>query len=284
MSPAEHRSRRSSASVMADRQLRFPRARDAPVHGRAPQGGRDGGRRGPGDPRAAVWKALGTGSWDAGGADSRTLRSVPLPKLHPGLPRPGYGNAYPELGQMPGDRPRPDAVPDRVCRRRERHFCCCSPASSAISPSPFGSKGQSRPLSTQMYLPGLAPGRPWRTSSARCRIMSRAMFLTGKATYPVERTLLDDRNCCRWASSRCIEGSSGSKRRISQASLPVTPRIDCSFGTEPMRQMPSRHEATAVATANLRATAKSDGDHHDRLAVSVARPAYGRPIPGGLSL
>ena len=51
-------------------------------------------------------------------------------------------------------------------------------------------KGESEPLSTQMYLPGLSP----RPDAARLLQPAgpphRTMFLTGKASYPVERTLL----------------------------------------------------------------------------------------------
>ena len=67
----------------------------------------------------AVWKALATGSWDAGGCDPELVRSVPLPQLHPGLPTAGIRQCLSRTRAVPGDRPRPDVVSDRVRRRPE---------------------------------------------------------------------------------------------------------------------------------------------------------------------
>ncbi len=50
--------------------------------------------------------------------------------------------------------------------------------------------GQARPLSTQMYLPGLSPGQTLPDFFNPLSRHIETLFLTGKAPYPVERTLL----------------------------------------------------------------------------------------------
>src|SRR5207237_1739474 len=49
--------------------------------------------------------------------------------------------------------------------------------------------GQSKPLSTQMYLPGLHPGQTLSNFFNPLSHHVEAMFLSGNPPYPVERTL-----------------------------------------------------------------------------------------------
>ena len=120
-----------------------------------------------------VWKALATGSWDAGGCDLELFEACLCRSFTLTSPRPGYGNAYPELGQMPGARPRPDALPDRVCRRPEGHLADALGPGSGLHGRPADRRR--KPAALDADVPGrpLARADAARTSSTLWPITSR---------------------------------------------------------------------------------------------------------------
>ncbi len=122
---------------------------------------------------AAVWKALAAGSWDAGGCDLELFEACLCRSFTLTSPRPGYGNVYPELGQLPALVPRPDALPDRVCRRPEGHLADALPPRPSISTSPCGSPEKASRSRRRCIWPASRRGRRSRTSSARWSITLR---------------------------------------------------------------------------------------------------------------
>jgi hypothetical protein len=137
----------------------------------------------------SVWKALHGGSWKARGCDLELFETCLCRSFTLTSPRPGYGNVFPSLDQLPG------LVRDPVLYRVEytdglkttllmlnglvRDFTVAVRLG-----------GEAKPLSTQMYLPGLSPGQTLPDFFSPLAHHVETMFLTGKAAYPVERTLL----------------------------------------------------------------------------------------------
>ncbi len=137
----------------------------------------------------AVWKALAAGSWDAGGCDLELFEACLCRSFTLTSPRKGYGNAYPEIAQLP------TLVPDPMLYRIEYADglkATLLMLSRLVIDFTVALRiaGESRPLSTQMYLAGLAPGQTLPNFFSPLMHHVETMFLTGKPTYPVERTLL----------------------------------------------------------------------------------------------
>jgi hypothetical protein len=137
----------------------------------------------------AVWKALAAADWSQGGCSRELFETCLCRSFTLASPRPGYGNAFPELKDLPA------LVRDPVMYRIEytdglkgtllmlsglvRDFTVA-----------LRVKDQQAPLSTQMYLPGLHPGQTLPNFFSALAQQIETMFLTGKPPYPVERTLL----------------------------------------------------------------------------------------------
>ena len=171
-------------------QLRLPRPGNAPVHGRAAQGGRNGGRRGPARFGAArSGRRSHAGSWDAGGCDLELFEACLCRSFRLSSPRPGYGNAYPELSQMPALARDPVLYRIEYADGLKGTLLMLSGLVQDFTVA-LRIKGQPRPLSTQMYLPGLSPGQTLPNFFSPLSHHIETMFMTGKAPYPVERTLL----------------------------------------------------------------------------------------------
>jgi hypothetical protein len=133
---------------------------------------------------ANFWKALREGVWSRELMDSALCRSHTLKPA-----RPGFNDVFPTLDEMQ------QLVPDPVAYHYEHHDGLKSTMillAGMIRDFNFAAyvEGQRKPFSTQMYLP-MPDGRTTLANffSPLVNNMEK-MFLTGKPTYPVERTLL----------------------------------------------------------------------------------------------
>ena len=182
------RGRGRGGAVRRDRrrgQLRLPRAGDDPVHGRAAQGRRD--RRGRACRRLrgdAVWKAMEAGAWAGGGWDPQLFEAC-LCRSQTLAQPPTFSHRYPTPAQMR------EWVKDPVAYRFE--YADGLKATMLLMNGLVGDftfaarlKGQNR-AALDAVLPAAEPERVYSAA-----LMSKAeeMFLTGKAPYPIERTLL----------------------------------------------------------------------------------------------
>jgi hypothetical protein len=137
------------------------------------------GLRGP-----AVWKAMQAGRFDAGGWDPKLFEAC-LSRSQTLAQPATYSDRYPSHEQIR------EWVKDPVAYRIE--YTDGSKATMLLMNGLVGDftfaariKGQSAPLSTLFYL----PPNPNVTYSAELMSKAEETFLTGKAPYPIERTLL----------------------------------------------------------------------------------------------
>ncbi len=149
----------------------------------------------PGSSRSArsaaqpVWKALAAGSWDAGGCDLELFEACLCRSFRLTSPRKGYGNAYPELGQLPALARDPMLYRIEYADGLKATLLMLSGLVQDFTVA-LRIAGQPQPLSTQMYLPGLSPGQTLPDFFSPLSHHIETMFRTGKPPYPVERTLL----------------------------------------------------------------------------------------------
>jgi hypothetical protein len=132
----------------------------------------------------SFWDALRNGVWP------RELMDAALCRSHTLVPaRPGFNNIFPTGEEMQR------LVKDPVAYRYEHHDglkCTMLLLSGLIRDFNFAAyvEGQRRPWSTQMYLP-MPDGRTTLANFFSPLVNNfEKMYLTGKPTYPVERTLL----------------------------------------------------------------------------------------------
>ena len=130
------------------------------------------------------WQALNDGVWsrelmDAGLSRSHTLKQA----------RPGFNDAFHTVDEMKQLCKEPIAY---VYEHTDGLQSTMLLMSGLVEDFNFAAriKGQADPLSTQMYLP-MPPARTTLANFFSPLVNNvEQMFLTGKATYPVERTLL----------------------------------------------------------------------------------------------
>jgi hypothetical protein len=137
----------------------------------------------------AVWKALAAADWSRGGCSRELFEACLCRSFNLASPRPGYGNVFPELKDLP------DLVSDPVMYRIEYADglkCTLLMLSGLVIDFTVAVrvKNQQAPLSTQMYLPGLHPGQTLPNFFSALAHQIESLFLTGKPPYPIERTLL----------------------------------------------------------------------------------------------
>jgi hypothetical protein len=138
---------------------------------------------------AGVWKALQSGTWDAGGCDPELFEACLCRSFRLTSPRKGYGNAYPELGQMPELVRNPAMYRIEYADGLKATLLMLTGLVSDFTVA-VRIEGQARPLSTQMYLAGLAPRQTLPNFFNPLVHHIETMFLTGTPPYPIERTLL----------------------------------------------------------------------------------------------
>jgi hypothetical protein len=133
---------------------------------------------------AAVWRALASGGWSAGGWDPQLFEACLCRSQTLAQPA-TFSHRYPTPAQMR------EWVKDPVAYRVE--YADGLRATMLLMNGLVGDftaaariKGQREPLSTLFYL----PPNPNVVYSAALMAKAEEMFLTGKAPYPVERTLL----------------------------------------------------------------------------------------------
>jgi hypothetical protein len=132
----------------------------------------------------AVWKALEAGSWQAGGWDPNLFEACLCRSQTLSQP-PTFNHRHPTAAQMR------EWVKDPVAYRFEYGDGVRATMlllNGLVDDFTFAArlKGRDEPLSTLFYLP---PG-PNVAYSAVLMSKAEELFLTGKAPYPVERTLL----------------------------------------------------------------------------------------------
>jgi hypothetical protein len=133
---------------------------------------------------SSVWKAMAAGSWDAGGCDPRLFEAC-LCRTQT-LKQPGtFSDRHPTPAQIQ------EWVKDPVAYRIEYADGLKATMllmNGLVADFTFAARlrGQREPLSTLFYL----PPNPNVVYSAALMSKAEEMFLTGKAPYPVERTLL----------------------------------------------------------------------------------------------
>ncbi len=130
------------------------------------------------------WQAHANGAW------SRELFAANLCRSHTLKPaRPGFNNPFPSIDEMK------ELVKNPVAYQYEHEDGLLSTMllmSGLVEDFNFAAriKGQNEPFSTQMYLP-MPPARATLANFFSPLVNNvEQMFLTGKATYPIERTLL----------------------------------------------------------------------------------------------
>jgi hypothetical protein len=137
----------------------------------------------------SVWNALATTSWSAGSCDRELLQACLCRSFTLASPRPGYGNAYPEPAQWPALVQSPAMYRIEYADGLKSTLLVLNGLVRDFTVA-VRVEGAARPLSTQMYLPGLGPGQTLPNFFNPLAHHIESMFRTGKPPYPVARTLL----------------------------------------------------------------------------------------------
>lgn len=132
-----------------------------------------------------VWNMLAAGSWDQGGWDPELFTACLSRSQTLGQAREGFGHRYPDLHDMKQLVAEPVAYRFQYNDGLKATMLLMNGLVKDFSTA-VKLKGQAEPWSTLFYLP------PQTNVVYSAALMSKAeeMFLTGKAPYPVERTLL----------------------------------------------------------------------------------------------
>ena len=134
-----------------------------------------------GDP---VWKAMDAGSWAAGGWDPALFEAC-LSRSHTLAQPPTHSHRYPTAEQIRSFVKEPVAYRFAYADGLKATMLLLN---GLVGDFTFAAqiKGRAQPLSTLFHL----PPNPNVVYSAALMSQAERMFLTGKAPYPVERTLL----------------------------------------------------------------------------------------------
>jgi hypothetical protein len=137
----------------------------------------------------AVWKALAGGSWNAGGCDLELFEACLCRSFTLASGRPGCGSAFPERDRLPALVSNPTLYRIEYADGLNATLLLLSGLVADFTLA-LRIKGTRQPLSTQMYLPGFARGQTLSDFFNPLAHHIETLFRTGKAPYPVERTLL----------------------------------------------------------------------------------------------
>ena len=139
----------------------------------------------------AVWKALRTGSFAAGGWDMELFEACLCRSHDLGQSRKGFNHVLPRLDEIPKLVPKPAAYRIEYADGLKATMLLLE---GLASPFHFAArtKGRKDILSTYFYLPGrgVANGGTEAPFFNPLAYAIEQMFLTGKPLYPLERTLL----------------------------------------------------------------------------------------------
>ena len=132
----------------------------------------------------AVWQSLDSGSWNAGGWDPKLFEAC-LSRSQTLAQPPTFSHRYPTVPQIREWVKEPIAYRFEYADGLKATMLLMN---GLVDDFTFAArlKGQAEPLSTLFYL----PPNPNVTYSAALMSKAEETFLTNKAPYPVERTLL----------------------------------------------------------------------------------------------
>ena len=173
-----------------------------------------------------VWKALAEDSWTRGGCSRELVRGLPLPQLHPGLASQGIWPRASRAGADAEARPRPGALPDRVCRWAERHAADALRPGQRLHRRRFHEGTRTTSSRRRCTCPACIQGRRLPNFFSPLAHHIETMFLTGKPPYPVERTLLTTGILAAAIDSLTQEQKRIETPHLRKVALPVAPRID----------------------------------------------------------
>jgi hypothetical protein len=137
----------------------------------------------------AVWRVLSGGAEQARGIAPDLFEACLCRSFTLTSPREGYGNAYPGPEDLPRLAPRPYLYRIEYADGLAGSLLMLTGLVRDFTVA-ARQKGKPSILSTQMYLPGLHPGQTLPNFFSPLAHHVEAMFLSGKPSYPVERTLL----------------------------------------------------------------------------------------------
>jgi hypothetical protein len=137
----------------------------------------------------AVWKAVAAADWSRGGCSRELFEACLCRSFTLASPRPGYGNVFPELKDLPALARDPVMYRVEYSDGLKGTLLMLSGLVGDFTVA-LRVKDQQAPLSTQMYLPGLHPGQTVPNFFSAMAQQIERLFLTGTPPYPVERTLL----------------------------------------------------------------------------------------------
>ncbi|MBX3015512.1 MAG: hypothetical protein KF832_28585 [Caldilineaceae bacterium] len=206
----------------------------------------------------AVWEAHHQGAW------SRELFACALSRSHTLTPsRPGFNHLYPTLDEMR------ELVKDPIVYQYEHNDGLKSTMillNGLVQDFNFAAQiaGEAEPFSTQMYLP-MPPARTTLANFFSPQLNNvEKMFLTGKAAYPVERTLLTS-----GLTEAGVDSLHQGQQRIATPHLAVAyqPTVESTFWREERSYLVPTEKAKPILSQPRRSATQAGGEQPLRVAV-----------------
>jgi hypothetical protein len=158
----------------------------------------------------AVWKAMQAGTWASGGCDGKLLAAC-LARSQTLAQSPTTSHRYPTIEQMHAWVKEPIAYRFEYADGVKATMLLLN---GLVDDFTFAARirGRAEPLSTLFYL----PPNPNVTYSAELMSKAEETFLTSRAPYPVERTLLTT-----GLVAACMKSLASNQKRIETPHLSV---------------------------------------------------------------